>query len=138
MQELFRQLPRVSNVSLREIFIVLITVGILGAIAVPICNANLLKARISEADANLSSIRTQLRIYSSQTGSFPKMNPAGYVVGADWNTFKSGQMSGKYFNDSSYTYFSADGNEFTITCTHDSELPSNRTLNQSGVLSGGS
>jgi len=137
MKNQFRKIPRFSEFSLVELMIVIVIIGVLASIAIPIYTNNITQARMSEADANLSSIRTQLRIYSDANGEFPTTSPAGYVIGASWNDIKTGEMTGKYFNDSSYTYLCANGMSFTITCEAGDVLNSNRTLNQTGILTGG-
>ncbi len=137
MGNLFRAIRDLAGFSLVELMIVVVVISVLSAIAIPIYNNNVTQARMSEADANLSSIRTQLRIYSSANGEFPKTNPAGYVIGANWSDIKTGEMTGKYFTDSSYTYLCTNGSSFTITCEGGDVLNSNRTLNQSRILAGG-
>jgi len=137
MRSLFRTIRDLAGFSLVELMIVIVVIGVLAAIAIPIYTNNITQARMCEADANLSSIRTQLRIYSSANGEFPTTNPAGYVIGANWNDIKDGEMTGKYFSDSSYTYLCANGLNFTITCDAGDILNSHRTLDQFGTLDGG-
>jgi len=122
--------------SLAEVVITLIVIGGLSAISVPLYEHNIAQAKLSEADAALGSIRTQLRIYSSEHGQFPTVNPAGYVMGADWNDLERVDMVGKYFSDSSYRYLCEDGSSFVISCVSDSDPNSVRSLNQVGILSG--
>jgi prepilin-type N-terminal cleavage/methylation domain-containing protein len=123
--------------SLVELMIVIVIIGVLAAVAVPIYNNNVRKAKMSEADAALGSIRTQLRVYYGENGSYPVVNPADYVIGASWNDIKSGELTGTYFSDSSYTYASSDGVDYTITCANGGILDSDRTLNQDGTFGGG-
>ncbi len=137
MNNLIRKVYDMVGISLLELMIVFGLIGGLSAIAIPIYNNSIYQASLSEADANLSSIRTQLRVYSSEHGEYPITNPAGFVVGAHWNEMQSGEMSGKYFSDSAYTYLCTDGSSYTITCNSGSNPNSNRTLNQSGTLTGG-
>lgn len=126
-----------SGFSLVELMIVIVIIGVLAAVAVPIYNNNVTKAKMSEADAALGSIRTQLRVYYGENGNYPTVNPAGYVIGATWNDIKTGEITGTYFTDSSYTYLSTDGSDYTLTCAAGTVLNSNRSLNQDGTLSGG-
>jgi len=100
-------------------------------------NNNIMKAKMSEADAALGSIRTQLRIYYGENGTYPYSRRRAQVVGASWNDIQKGELTGKYFNDSSFTYYGPDGDTFIITCDAGNVLESDRTLNQSGTLSGG-
>jgi len=126
-----------NGFSLVELMIVIVIIGVLAAVAVPIYNNNVTKAKMSEADAALGSIRTQLRVYYGENGDYPTVSPAGYVIGATWNDIKTGEITGAYFSDSSYTYLSADGTDYTLTCAAGTVLGSDRALNQDGALSGG-
>jgi type IV pilus assembly protein PilA len=126
-----------SGFSLVELMIVIVIIGVLAAVAVPIYNNNVMKAKMSEADAALGSIRTQLRVYYGENGTYPTEATAVDVVGASWNDINTNELDGKYFSDSSYTYVSADGASYTITCKAGSILESDRTLNQAGTLAGG-
>ena len=96
-----------------------------------------LKAKLSEADAALGSIRTQLRVYYGENGEYPYSRERTYVMGATWNDFLAGELTGKYFSDHSYTYYCYDGQRFTITCDAGKILESNRTLDNRGTLAGG-
>ena len=128
-------MKRNSGFSLVELMIVIVIIGVLAAVAVPIYNNNVTKARMSEADAALGSIRTQLRVYYGENGEYPTADED--VVGASWNDIKAGELTGTYFADSSYTYLSADGVSYTLTCDANGVLNSNRVLNQAGALTGG-
>ncbi len=130
-------MKRNSGFSLVELMIVIVIIGVLAAVAVPIYNNNVMKAKMSEADAALGSIRTQLRVYYGENGSYPTEASAVSVVGASWNDINTSELNGKYFVDSSYTYVSADGANYTITCAKGSILESDRTLDQDGTLAGG-
>ncbi|MBC8377316.1 MAG: prepilin-type N-terminal cleavage/methylation domain-containing protein [FCB group bacterium] len=145
IKQFFRSLPSVrdnvsgmvSGFSLVELMIVIAVTSLSVAVTVPIYSSNVMKAKLSEADANLGSIRTQLRIYYGHNNEYPKAESAALVVGATWNDINTGQLNGKYFDDSSYTYVSEEGIEFTITCVAKSMLDSDRTLDESGNLAGG-
>ena len=126
-----------SGFSLVELMIVIVIIGVLAAVAVPIYNNNVTKAKMSESDASLGSIRTQLRVYYGENGNYPTVSPAGYVIGASWNDIRTGEITGKYFTDSSFTYLSTDGSAYQIICDKGDILRSNRILNQAGTLSGG-
>jgi uncharacterized protein len=92
---------------------------------------------VDEADAFLSSIRTQLRVYYGENGEYPTVSPAGYVIGATWNDILMHGLTGIYFADSSFTYLSIDDSSYIITCAAGKVLKSDRTLDQAGALSGG-
>ena len=136
--QIFSRSPRTrAGFSMAELAIVVGILVVLTAVVIPIYSSNVRKARLSEADANLGSIRTQLRIYYGQNSEYPKAPTGAMVVGAIWNDINNGELNGKYFVDSSYTYVSAEGIDFTITCETESLLDSDRTINESGILAGG-
>ncbi len=130
-------IKRKSGFSLVELMIVIVIIGVLAAVAVPIYTNNVIKAKMSEADASLGSLRTQLRVYYGENGEYPTVSPADYAIGASWNDIRTGELTGKYFTDSSYTYLCTDGTNYTITCTAGDILKTDRTLNQYGALAGG-
>ena len=128
---------RTSGFSLVELMIVIVIIGVLAAVAVPIYNNNIQKAKMSEADASLGSLRTQLRVYYGENGEYPTRTTDTHVINDTWNDIKVGEITGKYFTDSSYTYQSADGTSYTLTCAGGDILDSDRELDQAGTLSGG-
>ncbi|MCF7808063.1 MAG: prepilin-type N-terminal cleavage/methylation domain-containing protein [Candidatus Marinimicrobia bacterium] len=124
-----------SGFSLVELMIVIVIIGVLAAVAVPIYSNNVMKAKMSEADASLGSIRTQLRLYYGENGEYPTATDA-YVIGESWHDIKTGELTGKYFSDSSYT-ITSDAKTYTITCDAGEILTSDRTLDETGTLAGG-
>lgn len=123
--------------TLVELMIVIVIIGVLAAVAVPIYTNNVTKAKMSEADAALGSVRTQLRVYYGENGSYPVQASAAAVVGASWNDISTGELNGKYFADASYTYLSADGVSYTLSCAPGTVLATARTMDQGGTLAGG-
>ena len=131
-------MKRNSGFSLVELMIVIVIIGVLVAVAVPIYSNNVMKAKMSEADAALGSIRTQLRVYYGENGTYPTAATGSAVVGADWNDINANELDGKYFDDDSFTYYGyAGGDSFTVTCANEGVINYDRTLDQSGVLGGG-
>jgi len=127
-----------SGFSLVELMIVIVIIGVLAAVAVPIYSNNVMKAKMSEADAALGSIRTQLRVYYGENGAYPLYTSSTAILSVAGIDIDSGELTGKYFTDASYTYQSnADADSFTITCAAGDILEADRTLNQSGILAGG-
>jgi len=121
--------------SLVELMIVIIIIGILAAVAVPVYSNNVQKAKRAEADAALGSIRNQIDIYEAEYGRNPRQNPASYVIGAIWNSIRPGELTGKYFSDSSYIYYGSPNNKvYKITCEKGDILEFDRTLDQDAVL----
>ena len=124
--------------TLVELMIVIVIVGILAAVAVPIYTANIKKAKMSECDAALGTIRTALRVYYATNDPTPAYPPASAgtevsaVTGLD---ISAADLTGKYFAATNYTLASADTN-YTISCTNDI-LSTPRTLNELGAFGGG-
>ncbi len=127
----------VSGFSLVELVIVVVIAALSSAIAVPIVSSNDKKAKLSEADAGLTNLRTQLRIYYSQNGVYPSEETVVSVKGASWNDIAAGSLTGRYFTDDSYKYVSETGTDFILSCAGGQVLSSDRNLNQIGVFSGG-
>ena len=124
-----------SGFSLAELMIVIVIIGVLAAIAVPIYSSNVRKAKRAEADTALGTIRTQIRMYYGEHGKIPRQQQADYVIGADWNSIKSGELTGKYFSDSSYTYYGSPNSKvYKISCNKGNVLELHRTLDQDGVF----
>ena len=115
--------------------IVIVIIGLISAIAIPVYSNNVKKAKRAEADAALGSIQRQLKIYYGHYGKFPKQQVEDYVIGAFWNSIKEGELQGKYFTDSSYTYYgSPNGRIYKIRCARGSVLEFDRTLDHDNVL----
>lgn len=124
-----------NGFSLVELMIVIVIIGVLAAISGPIYSKLVENAKRTESDAALGSIHRQLEIYYGEHGKYPKEQHDEYVIHAFWNDFKEGELTGKYFSDSSYTYFgSANGRIYKITCAKGTVLEYDRTLDQDGVL----
>ncbi len=127
----------ISGFSLVELLIVVAVTSLSAAVTVPIYSTNITKAAQTEADANLGSIRTELRIYYGNNNQYPIAESPALVIDAAWNDIGEGQLSGKYFDDAAYTYLSSEGVEFTIVCSTKDELGSIRVIDETGTLSWG-
>ncbi len=131
------KLNKQNGFSLVELMIVIVIIGVLAAVAVPIYTSNVTKAKMSEADAALGTLRTELRVYYGEYGEYPTQVLDAAVQPLTWNDIKVGELDGKYFADASYTYISAAGADYTLTCAAGTILDSDRTLNQAGDFDGG-
>ena len=125
--------------TLVELMIVIVIVGILAAVAVPIYTANIKKAKMSECDAALGTIRTALRVYHAAHDPAPAYPTAvagtqvSVVSGLD---IDAADLDGKYFSAANYT-LSSNATAYTITCTNAAILSNPRTLDQAGTFGGG-
>jgi len=124
-----------SGFSVVEMVVVVVISGILAAVAVPINSNSTTKAIMSEADAGLRLIETQLRIHKAISGEFPIMSNGSYVISGDWHNIDSGGLTGKYFTDYSYTIVS-NPDSYTITCATGDLLPANLVMKSHGKHAG--
>ena len=126
--------------TLVELMITIVIVGILAAVAVPIYTANIKKAKMSECDAALGTIRTALRVYYATNDPLPAYPTySGEVAACPDLDIDAADLLGKYIDDPAYyTLVSADST-YTITCRTDLAIGTDsvRTLDQDGSLSGG-
>ncbi len=124
-----------NGFTLVELMITVVIVGILAAVAVPIYQANVKRAKASEADAALGTVRTGLRVYFAENNAYPIK--ASYTrvdsIGID---IASTDLNGTYFSIGDYKYQSADGVSYTIRATGaGAQAGINRQMDQAGTLS---
>ncbi len=126
--------------TLVELMIVIVIVGILAAVAIPIYQSNVDKAKMSECDAALGTIRTSLRVYFAENSQYPDIT-AGTPVTTTNLGISTTDLDGKYFDPADYTITSTSADSsYTITClsnTNRSIGSSDRTLDQDGTFGGG-
>ena len=125
-----------NGFTLVELMITIVIVGVLASVAIPLYQANVKRAKASEADAALGSVRTAMRVYYAENGSYPTQ--VTYL--APWQLtgvdVDSADMVGRYFPATCYKYKSADGSSYTIQATGSGESSGiNRQMDESGTLS---
>lgn len=131
-----KKLMNESGFTLVELMIVIVIVGILAAVAVPIYQSNIAKAKMTECDAALGTIRTALRVYYAANNAYPTASNVA-VTSVSGLDISSADLTGKYFNASQYTLTSTDST-YTITCDSDGVLGgTDRTLDNNGNFGGG-
>ncbi|HEX9785304.1 MAG TPA: prepilin-type N-terminal cleavage/methylation domain-containing protein [Opitutaceae bacterium] len=98
---------RTGAFTLIELLVVVIIVAVLAAVGLPLLSGNVERAKATEADAGLGTIRTQLRAMRAELGSYPVLS------GTDPTTMDigliDGDLDGKWFTDAAYSINSSAG-----------------------------
>lgn len=120
--------------TLVELMIVVVIVGILAAVAVPIYQANVNKAKASEAEASLGTIRTSLRVYYAANSVYPTSADFTNVTSIAGIDLDATDLTGKYYDDTYYYYKSASGTGYVIKADDGVGTLPIRSMNTSGVM----
>jgi len=106
--------------TLVELMVVILIVGILAAVAIPLMQGRIDKAKWSEANATAGTIRTAVRAYAAETS----VATAQGLIGVDLSNgnsalgFDASDLVGTYFTGSDYDITAVDGSGIaTITVT---------------------
>ena len=123
--------------TLVELMIVIVIVGILAAVAIPIYQGNIRKAKMSECDAALGTVRTAMRVFYAEHGRYPRVADETPVTGSalgDSLNISETDLNGKYFNASNYTVDEITDSTYTIVCDNADVLGTDNTrkLDHSG------
>ena len=125
-----------KGMTLLEVLVVIMIVGILAAVAVSMLQGRINEAKISEGKAIAGSIAVALRAYYAQNDQASVSNPGLTTLG-----IRGSDLDGTYFDPSHFSWTGAYvGNSdppFTFTVTvqtpEDILTPSRITLDQNGV-----
>ncbi len=121
--------------TLVELMITVVIIGVLAAVAIPLYQGNVTRAKTSEADAALGTIRTALRVYYAEFQAYPTQVAAAEVTTISGLNFVAADLNGTYFNADEYTYKSAAGVAYTIEAAGTgSQAGINRRMDQDGAL----
>jgi len=129
------RLPWVKGFSLVELLIVIVIIAVLSAIAVPVYQNNVEKAKCSEVMVTMAYVKDYLRIYKGSEGYYPIAPIWENVVGSDWNDVANGGLRGKYFLSKYYDYRSIDGEEYRIRCYWNEGRDANFWMDERGLWS---
>ena len=93
--------------TLVELMVVILIVGILAAVAIPLMQGRIDKAKWSEANATAGTIRTAIRAYAAETSVATAQGLAGNALD-DATTqgalgFTANDLEGTYFEAGDYT-----------------------------------
>ena len=134
-----------SGFTLVELMIVAIIVAILAAVAIPLMSANKSRARATEAEAGLGTVRSCLRAMLAETGAYNKRSDgttivAGSLAVGNVSGLKAGDLNGRWFSDESYKASSITASNYVITCTGSDSMAAQKadvagvvvTINQDG------
>jgi len=107
MTKLVKRMRRKDAFTLIELMIVVTIVAILALIAIPLYSANTTAAIMSEGVAGAGTIRTALRTYYSQNGSYTGASMTTLSIG-------SSDLQGKYFQQTDYTLPTVTSSTYVI------------------------
>ena len=116
--------------TLIELLVVVIIVAVLAAVGVPLLSANVERAKASEAEAGLGSIRTGWRAYFAEHQSYQVTGggvPPFKDVGLNTTAAATGgDLDGRYFADNAYSLISASDTAFCAQV--DGTIPTNNAV----------
>jgi prepilin-type N-terminal cleavage/methylation domain-containing protein len=104
--------------TLVELMVVILIVGILAAVAIPLMQGRIDKAKWSEANATAGTIRTAVRAYAAETSV---ATAAANVVGTldtaaiqGYLGFQNSDLEGTYFTAADYSIDSVDASGIAV------------------------
>lgn len=125
-----RFLGNQKGFTLVELMIVIVIVGILAAVAIPIYQGNIRKAKMSECDAALGTVRTAMRVFYAEHGRYPRATDGTAVTGTtlgDSLNISAMDLNGKYFSAGNYTVDDVTDTTYTIVCDNAEVLGTENT-----------
>lgn len=113
-------MTRKKGFTLVELMVVILIVGILAAVAIPLMQGRIDKAKWSEANATAGTIRTAIRAYAAETSiaTAQALATAGPTLdtAATQNAlgFSSNDLEGTYFTAKDYTIASVSATGIAV------------------------
>ena len=83
--------------TLIELLVVVIIVAVLAAVGIPLLTGNVQRARASEAEAGLGTIRTGQRAYFAEHSAYATGNPLTAGIG-----LQGADLDGRFFSGTAY------------------------------------
>ena len=103
--------------TLVELMVVILIVGILAAVAIPLMQGRIDKAKWSEANATAGTIRTAIRAYAAETSLTTARALTGLLSVAATQTklgFIASDLEGTYFTAANYDITSVDASGIAV------------------------
>ena len=89
--------------TLIELIVVIVIIGVLAAIAAPMMQGNVARAKKSEAVAALGAIRTAERCYYVDSGGYVAVASTGWGSTGSLNQYvRSQDLDGRYYSNGNY------------------------------------
>ena len=101
-----------SGFTLIELLVVVIIVAVLAVVGIPLMQGNVERARLTEADAALGTVRTAMRAEQAENAGFPVIAGGTTAVAAAIG-INAGDLTGRFFEDDDFTF-----NGATTTTTY--------------------
>ena len=142
---MFTRNKKQSGFTLIELLVVVIIVAVLAAVGIPLLSGNIERARLSEAEAGLGTIRTSMRAEFAEQGAAVGWSTLGAPVApvAANIGLNAGDLTGRFFADADYVITAAEVATFCagVTGSAASAAPRGdqvagltRSMNQDGTL----
>ena len=106
-------MTRRKGFTLVELMVVILIVGILAAVAIPLMQGRIDKAKWSEANATAGTIRTAIRAYAAETSVGTAQGLAASLADAGTQSalgFNNSDLEGTYFEAACYSIDSVNAN----------------------------
>jgi len=134
-----REMRKSKGFTLIELMVVILIVAILAAVLAPMMSGRVNDAKWTEGKTGAATIATAIRAYCAEHQAAPTLTPPDFTpIG-----IKTGDLTGKYFASTNYTFTTAPSYDATTgLCTYvisvsaPSGLSGTVTLNAAGVITG--
>ena len=135
VRKLMRTMRRIRAFTLVELMIVVVIVAILALVAIPLYQANVTAAKMSEGIAGCGTVRSALRTYAAgHGGDYPVIAAGTDGTGLAAVNIAATDLDGKYFVATDYSVTSAAA-AYTVQATF-SDTGDTYIIDQDGAESG--